>query len=260
MLKQRVITAVILLLVLLPAMFAPMSWPFAVLTLVMVAAAGWEWGRLNGASPGVAIAMGGVVAVLCGAALAAGWVGIGANPAWWLACAVWVLGGALAVKVGPSAWPELPRLARWVLGVALLWTAWLALASAKVVGINFLLSVFCLVWAADIAAYFGGNVAAELAAAADVEFHPLNAYHIELPAAVEHDAVDYGAVILGPDAGGNKQGECVAVIYLHGGGKIDGLVHVVAVRYFCAVHLKFIQTQSYRVARTKSMLEVLGTS
>lgn len=157
MLKQRVITAVILLLVLLPAMFAPMSWPFAVLTLVMVAAAGWEWGRLNGASPGVAVGMGAVVAVLCGAALAAGWVGIGANPAWWLACAVWVLGGALAIKVGPAAWPELPRVARWVLGVALLWTAWLALASAKVVGINFLLSVFCLVWAADIAAYFGGR-------------------------------------------------------------------------------------------------------
>lgn len=157
MLKQRVITAVILLLVLLPAMFAPMSWPFAVLTLVMVAAAGWEWGRLNGASAAVSLGMGAVVAVLCGAALAAGWVGASTSPAWWIACAVWVLGGALAIKVGPTSWPGLPKVARWVLGVALLFTAWLALATAKVVGINFLLSVFCLVWAADIAAYFGGR-------------------------------------------------------------------------------------------------------
>jgi phosphatidate cytidylyltransferase len=41
--------------------------------------------------------------------------------------------------------------------VALLWTAWLALAAAKTIGVNFILSVFCLVWAADIAAYFGGR-------------------------------------------------------------------------------------------------------
>ena len=36
-------------------------------------------------------------------------------------------------------------------------SAWLALASAKVSGTNFLLSVFCLVWAADSFAYFGGK-------------------------------------------------------------------------------------------------------
>jgi phosphatidate cytidylyltransferase len=46
---------------------------------------------------------------------------------------------------------------RWVVGVVLLWAAWLALGHAKVAGVNFLLSVFCLVWVADIAAYFGGR-------------------------------------------------------------------------------------------------------
>jgi phosphatidate cytidylyltransferase len=157
MLKQRVITAIVLLLVLLPAVFAPVAWPFALLTLVMVAAAGWEWGRLNGASPAASISMGGIVAVLCLGAYALGGVGVGGSPAWWVACAVWVLGGALAVKVGPASWPQLPKAGRWVLGVAMLFTAWLALASAKVIGLNFLLSVFCLVWVADIAAYFGGR-------------------------------------------------------------------------------------------------------
>jgi len=157
MLKQRVITAVVMLLVLLPALFAHVAWPFALLTLAMVAVAGWEWGRLNGADNTVSLVMGATVGALCAAALWAGWVGVGASPAWWLASGVWVLGGAMAVKVGPAAWPALPRPARWVLGVAMLFTAWLALASAKVAGVNYLLSVFSLVWVADICAYFGGR-------------------------------------------------------------------------------------------------------
>jgi phosphatidate cytidylyltransferase len=50
-----------------------------------------------------------------------------------------------------------PAALRWLIGALALWAAWLALANAKAGGVNFLLSVFCLVWAADIAAYFGGR-------------------------------------------------------------------------------------------------------
>jgi phosphatidate cytidylyltransferase len=157
MLKQRVITAVIMLIVLLPALFASTPWPFALLTLVMVAAAGWEWGRLNGATGSQSIAMGVLVALACAAAWAGGWVETQFQPVWWLAAGVWVLGGAWALRGGPSAWPKLARAARWALGLIVLWTAWLALASAKVVGTGFLLSIFALVWSADIAAYFGGR-------------------------------------------------------------------------------------------------------
>jgi phosphatidate cytidylyltransferase len=46
---------------------------------------------------------------------------------------------------------------RCLLGLVALWTAWLALANSKASGVNFILSIFCLVWAADIAAYFGGR-------------------------------------------------------------------------------------------------------
>jgi phosphatidate cytidylyltransferase len=158
MLKQRVITAVLLLALLLPAMFAPSPWPFAVLTLVMMGAAGWEWGRLNAATPVQAVAMGLVLVLGCTATLWLGGVKVGASPLWWLAFGVWVLGGAWAVRGGPAGWPNLPRFARWVVGLILLWAAWMALACAKVVGLNFLLSVFCLVWVADIAAYAGGRL------------------------------------------------------------------------------------------------------
>jgi len=157
MLKQRVITALVLLAMLLPVLFAPVAWPFAVLTLVFIGAAGWEWARLNGAVAGVAVALGLLLSAACALALWAGWSEHAPSLVWWVATLVWVLGGALALKVGPSGWPRLSKTLRWALGLIALWTAWLALANAKVTGINFILSVFCLVWAADIAAYFGGR-------------------------------------------------------------------------------------------------------
>jgi hypothetical protein len=46
---------------------------------------------------------------------------------------------------------------RLVGGVLALWAAWLAVAQARAMGINFLLSVLVLVWVADIFAYFAGR-------------------------------------------------------------------------------------------------------
>ena len=157
MLGQRVLTAVVLLALLVPALFAPVPWPFHVLTLVLIGAAGWEWGRLNQSGMGPSVVMGAVLAVACVAALAAGWPQQPPPAAWWLAAAVWVLGGAVALRSGPALWPQLPRPARLALGLAALWAAWLAMSHARSIGINFILSVFCLVWVADIAAYFGGR-------------------------------------------------------------------------------------------------------
>ena len=112
MLKQRIITAVLMLLVLLPALFAQAVWPFALLTLAMVAAAGWEWGRLNG-FPGVPALLTGAV-VATGAALMwqAGWIGHTPGVLWVLAMLVWVLGGALVLRRGVTAWPQTPRTVR----------------------------------------------------------------------------------------------------------------------------------------------------
>lgn len=157
MLKQRVITALVLLAVLLPALFAPMAWPFAVLTLIAIGAAGWEWAGLNGMQGTSAIASGVALSAACAAALYAGWASQASPAVWWGATLVWVLGGAWAMKAGPAGWPRLSKELRCALGLIALWTAWLALANAKTSGVNFILSIFCLVWAADIAAYFGGK-------------------------------------------------------------------------------------------------------
>ena len=61
------------------------------------------------------------------------------------------------LRGGVAGWPRVPRAVRWAIGLVALWTAWLALANAKAIGLNFILSVFLLVWTADIFAYFGGR-------------------------------------------------------------------------------------------------------
>lgn len=157
MLKTRVITAIVLLAILLPVLFQASPWPFAWVTVVMMGAAGWEWVKLNGLPGTGAIAGGVALALACVWTLLIG--GLNAPPAWvWsLASLVWVLGGAFALQAGPSGWPRIARGVRLALGALLLWGAWLAIVQAKVHGINFILSVFCLVWMADIAAYFCGR-------------------------------------------------------------------------------------------------------
>jgi len=157
MLLQRVITALALLAVLLPALFWPSPIPFAVVVLVLLTAGAWEWGRLNGLARAGALACGAACLALCALAWQAGLVGRPLPVMWAGAGVLWVLGGAWVLRRGVGGWPHLARSLRVVVGVLLLWLAWLALAQARAIGINFLLSVFVLVWAADVAAYFAGR-------------------------------------------------------------------------------------------------------
>jgi phosphatidate cytidylyltransferase len=157
MLRQRVITAIVLLALLLPAMFAPVSWPFDLLTLAFVVAGAWEWARLNGGSGWLPWAL----AAATGA-LAWGLAGVTGAEAVCRGCdagaALWLLGGGAALALGPAGWSRLPRALRLALGPLLLALAWLSLTRVHAAGLNFLLSVMCLVWVADIAAYAGGRL------------------------------------------------------------------------------------------------------
>jgi phosphatidate cytidylyltransferase len=156
MLKQRVLTALVLLAILLPTLVVKPIWPFAVFTILGIGAAGWEWARLNGAG-GAAPALGIALGAACAAAAAAGWASGTPAGAWWVAAVLWVLGGVLVLRRGVQGWPAWPQPLRVGLGLVLLFSSWLALVHAKAVGLNFILSLLALVWAADIAAYFGGR-------------------------------------------------------------------------------------------------------
>lgn len=164
MLRQRIITALVLVGLLLGSLFAASSWPFSILTLALMAAAGWEWGRLNQASDFAAILLGTAVALAGAFSIYSGWAAVDVAEAalppvllWWSVVVLWLVGSAVGLRMGPKSWPQLPRLVRWVFGLLALWAAWLALAQAHRIGINFMLSVLCLVWMADVAAYFGGR-------------------------------------------------------------------------------------------------------
>src|SRR6185312_10001033 len=113
MLRQRIITALILLAILLPALFYPSSQPFCAITLVLTAAGAWEWGRLNGCGSVAAALLGLVCVLLC--------VGV-----------AWVLLGAWLLRAGVAGWPRVPRPVRLIGGLAAVWLAWLAMAQARV--------------------------------------------------------------------------------------------------------------------------------
>lgn len=157
MLRQRVITALLLLAVLLPALFYPAIEPFAALTLLLIVAAGWEWARLNGVGSRPALGLGlglGMVLVLV-------WLSGGLGQSWravWIGVSViWVVLAVAMLARGVTGWGSWPKGLRLWLGLVLIGCAWVAMVQARLTGLGFLLSVLVLVWMADIAAYFGGK-------------------------------------------------------------------------------------------------------
>jgi phosphatidate cytidylyltransferase len=147
----------VLLAILLPALFWRSSGPFLAITLLLIAAGGWEWGRLNGLGQGGSVVLGLITLASCAAAWVTGWTEHPSTPFWTVVGALWVLAGAALVRSGVDGWPRIPLLLRVVGGVLALVLAWLAMAQARVIGVNFLLSILVLVWVADIFAYFAGR-------------------------------------------------------------------------------------------------------
>lgn len=163
MLKQRIITAVLLLALILPALIYS-AWSWALLSLLFLALAAFEWSRLlamperNGAKPRRSAALGAAAAMLVLGAgyLTARHVGaLPANAARWLAALAlgfWMLeaprrlSGAAPMRAGGIA-----------LALALLMASWVALVELRFIGIWAILTTMAVVWIADIAAYFIGR-------------------------------------------------------------------------------------------------------
>ena len=157
MLKQRVITALVLLAILLPALFYKTATPFCAVALLLIAAGAWEWGRLNALGPSASVGLAMVCVLICGLAWYGGWLDKPLPLLWAAAGAAWVLAGGWLLRNGVIGWPRIPAALRVSGGLLALCLAWLAVAQARVIGVNFLLSVLMLVWVADIFAYFAGR-------------------------------------------------------------------------------------------------------
>jgi phosphatidate cytidylyltransferase len=157
MLRERIITAVVLVAALVLAVLAASPVPFAALTLVMIAAGGWEWSRLCGLGSTASVVAGLVLALVLALVGPLGY-GLEIPVGVWLAvAAVWIVGGALALRAGPDGFLHLNRPLRFIIGWLLLFAAGCAFVAARERGIAFLASVCVLVWVADIFAYFGGR-------------------------------------------------------------------------------------------------------
>lgn len=157
MLKQRVITALLLLAVLLPALFYPAPEAFMAVVLLLVAAAGWEWGRLLGWGHAQACGVALCCTLLC---IGAWWLGLPYRPlplVWLVYGSAWILMGVWLLHRGVPGWGRINRSLRLFVGMLVLLMAWIAIAQARSQGVNFLLSIMLLVWVADIAAYFAGR-------------------------------------------------------------------------------------------------------
>jgi len=157
MLKQRIITAVALLLLLVPALIVSDPTALGMLSLILCALGAWEWGRLNDLSFFKACSLG----VLCGSICIGCWyaqVLTQSNYYFWFFCSVaWVFIGATLLRAGSQGWLKIPKSLRLVGGLWALSATWLAINQAKAMSINFLFSVLVLVWVADIGAYFFGK-------------------------------------------------------------------------------------------------------
>jgi len=157
MLKQRIITALLLLAVLLPAVFYPVAEVFALVAVVLIAAGAWEWARMNQCGQAGSLVAGALCALMCLLSWYAGLLYAPLKALWILAGGAWVILGAWLLYRGVPVWMQVPRVLRLSGGVLALWVAWVAVAQARIMGINFLFSVLVLVWVADIFAYFAGR-------------------------------------------------------------------------------------------------------
>jgi len=157
MLKQRIITAIVMLAILLPTVFYPDPKAFSALAVVLIAAGAWEWAKLNQCGQTASLALAGLCAGICLVSWSAGMLQAPSHMLWTLAGAAWVVLGAWLLRAGVNAWGTVPQGLRLGGGVLALWVAWMAVAKARMMGINFLFSVLVLVWIADIFAYFAGR-------------------------------------------------------------------------------------------------------
>lgn len=155
MLLPRVISAIVMALLFIYAVFflEPLGFQLAIGFVVLLA--GWEWARLSGivAQRG-RIAFAGMVGTLCyGVALfdlhfAILWIA----PVLWLAALYWVI-----AYPEPKGWQT--RIARLLFGLLVLVATWSAMVFMRQSEqfVTWILLLMALIWGADSGAYFSGK-------------------------------------------------------------------------------------------------------
>jgi phosphatidate cytidylyltransferase len=157
MLKQRILTAIILLPIAVALiLYAPIIWLAAALTLVMLLAA-YEWAALSGYTDRTVRAVyTGIILLACGCLYISGqhvawgcvlWLLTLLAAAWWLTILIW-----LVFRHSP-----MPRAVKAVCGGLTLIPSLFASVALAEARPALLLWLFSIIWSADIGAYFAGK-------------------------------------------------------------------------------------------------------
>jgi phosphatidate cytidylyltransferase len=155
-LTSRVLTALLLLGVFVPAVLWAPAWLWAVLMAAVVGVAAFEWARLSHFPPlsaRIYAALLALAALALPYGLAADWPDfqsgliVLAIVFWLLVAPLWLLG----------RWQAAQPFVRAAVGVVLLLPTWAALLYLHARGPGVLLGVLATVWIADTAAYFAGR-------------------------------------------------------------------------------------------------------
>ncbi len=149
--KQRIITAVVALLILMVVLFVVPGVVAQAVIVAVVLGGAWEWSALLGGSGLVSrivyvSIVGGLLAAVTLSPLDSGLV-LQAAMAWWLAALVWIF-------YYPT---PIPTAVRWLGGVAVLVPFYVALVLLYKTGPAVLLFALLIVWVADCGAFFAGK-------------------------------------------------------------------------------------------------------
>ena len=162
MLKTRIITALFLAPIAIGGIFFLPPLGFALFTGAIITLGAWEWANLSGIEGrgGRVVYAAAIAGILYGLlnvpAVAILWLAL----AWWFVCFLLVRN----YPSGSAGWGSVP--ARAVMGLLVLLPAWVGLNHLRTGVLDFgsvsnslwaILYVFCVVWVADIGAYFAGR-------------------------------------------------------------------------------------------------------
>jgi phosphatidate cytidylyltransferase len=156
MLKQRIMTALVLLAIIVPAITGAPPWVWGLISLLMLSIAGREWGRLLGSSLGSWLLC--AVLATCGAVYLF-WrttTGAGALPGGVALLSAASLAFWLSIGLGTLVRGH-PIGSGWAAGLLVLSACWVALFELRLLGAAMLVSAMAIVWVADIGAYFAGR-------------------------------------------------------------------------------------------------------
>lgn len=154
MLKQRVLTALVAVVVLLTVLFALPPAAGHVFIMLLMTAAAWEWSQFLGSERVprrmvfLALVVAGQLALYFGAVVPGLKITVlYAAIAWWAAAAVWTFRFPTPV----------PQAVVWLGGLLVLLPTYVALSTLLTLSPWFLLALLLVVWLADIGAYFSGR-------------------------------------------------------------------------------------------------------